>query len=323
MTIRRGQEAPPRRRLHALGAGLLGGLAAAAVLVSAVGPAAAAEPTFPTAQAAMAAFKTAIASDDPAGLLALFGNEHEDELLGGDPASRREEIASMASGAQEALALDSQDADHATILIGREAGRCRCPLVKDGDGWHSTSRPALEEIIDRRIGRNGSRPSRFCATYVDAQVEYASHRPRTATRCWNTPSGSRSSPGKHDGLYWPTVVGEAASPFGPLVAEAEEYLRFHKKGEPYQGYFFRILTAPGQERARRRLRLCHQRQHDRRLRDGRVARRLRQLRRDDRSSCSHQGKLYQKDLGPETARIAADMKAYDPGSTWTLVAATQ
>jgi hypothetical protein len=299
----------------------LGGLAAAAVLVSAVGPAAAAEPTFPTAQAAMAAFKTAIASDDPAGLLALFGNEHEDELLGGDPASRREEIASMASGAQEALALDSQDADHATILIGREAWPMPVPLVKDGDAWHFDTEAGLEEIIDRRIGRNELSAIALLRDYVDAQVEYAS-QDRDGDGVLQYAQRVTSSPGKHDGLYWPTVVGEPASPFGPLVAEAEEHLRFHKKGEPYQGYFFRILTRQGKN--------VPGGAYDYVINGNMIAGFAMVAWPADYGNSgvmtfviSHQGKLYQKDLGPGTAGIAADMKAYDPGSTWTLVAATQ
>jgi hypothetical protein len=34
---------------------------------------------------------------------------------------------------------------------------------------------------------------------------------------------------------------------------------------------------------------------------------------------SHQGKLYQKDLGSQTSDIARSMKEYNPDSSWTLV----
>ena len=34
---------------------------------------------------------------------------------------------------------------------------------------------------------------------------------------------------------------------------------------------------------------------------------------------SHQGKLYQKDLGPDTAKIVEAMTRYDPDSSWTEV----
>ena len=34
---------------------------------------------------------------------------------------------------------------------------------------------------------------------------------------------------------------------------------------------------------------------------------------------SHQGKLYQKDLGPKTADLAHAMTEYNPDGSWTLV----
>jgi hypothetical protein len=34
---------------------------------------------------------------------------------------------------------------------------------------------------------------------------------------------------------------------------------------------------------------------------------------------SHQGKLYQKDLGPNTAKLAKAMDEYNPDKTWTRV----
>lgn len=33
---------------------------------------------------------------------------------------------------------------------------------------------------------------------------------------------------------------------------------------------------------------------------------------------NQQGRVYQKDLGPKTGKIAAKIKAYDPDSTWTI-----
>ena len=33
---------------------------------------------------------------------------------------------------------------------------------------------------------------------------------------------------------------------------------------------------------------------------------------------NQQGKVYQKNLGPDTVKIAAGMKTYDPNDTWTL-----
>jgi hypothetical protein len=34
---------------------------------------------------------------------------------------------------------------------------------------------------------------------------------------------------------------------------------------------------------------------------------------------SHSGKVYRKDLGPDTVNIARKMTEYNPDSSWTLV----
>jgi len=34
---------------------------------------------------------------------------------------------------------------------------------------------------------------------------------------------------------------------------------------------------------------------------------------------NQQGKVYQKNLGPETTKIAQEMKSFNPDRTWTIV----
>ena len=77
-----------------------------------------------------------------------------------------------------------------------------------------------------------------------------------------------SSPGKHDGLYWPTKAGEPQSPLGELVARASgEGYSADKKERP--DALPRLLLpdaeGPGGERGKRRLRLRRARTRDRRL----------------------------------------------------------
>jgi hypothetical protein len=33
---------------------------------------------------------------------------------------------------------------------------------------------------------------------------------------------------------------------------------------------------------------------------------------------NQEGRVYQKDLGPKTSKVASSMEAYDPDSSWTL-----
>lgn len=52
-----------------------------------------------------------------------------------------------------------------------------------------------------------------------------------------------AAPAEQDGLYWQTEGEAELSPLGPLVAEADAYTKdYYKRGEPYHGYYFKILT---------------------------------------------------------------------------------
>jgi DUF2950 family protein len=96
-------------------------------------------------------------------------------------------------------------------------------------------------LLARRIGRNELSAIQVCLAYVDAQREYAS----TAGNDSGLHEYARkfvSSSGRKDGLYWPTPEGAKLSPLGALVAKA------HAEGydrQPYHGYYYRILTAQG------------------------------------------------------------------------------
>ena len=39
--------------------------------------------------------------------------------------------------------------------------------------------------------------------------------------------------------------------------------------------------------------------------------------------CDHSGTVYEKDLGPNTAKLAEQMSAYNPDKTWTEVKDTE
>ncbi len=122
-----------------------------------------------------------------------------------------------------------------------------------------------------------------------------------------------SSPGRRDGLYWPTAEGEPESPLGPLL-ETKDL----KDG--YHGYRFRILkaqgkAAPGGEK--------------RYVSSGRMSEGFAAVGWPARPGetglmtfiVNHDGVVYQKYLGPNTAAIAGAMTRFDPDASWTAVPA--
>jgi hypothetical protein len=130
-----------------------------------------------------------------------------------------------------------------------------------------------------------------------------------------------SAPGKHDGLYWPAdaAKGEEASPFGPLLAESGGYSKGRVEGDPYRGYHFRILTRQGKSAPGGAYSYVI---------NGRMLAGFAMVAYPAEYGqtgimtfmVSHNGKVYEKDLGKNTAGAAAKMTAFDPGAGWKEVA---
>ena len=130
-----------------------------------------------------------------------------------------------------------------------------------------------------------------------------------------------STPGKQDGLYWPAdaAKGEERSPFGPLIAESAAYLEGHKPGDAYRGYHFRILTRQGKDAPGGAYSY---------IINGRMIAGFAMVAypADYGSSgvmsfiVNQNGKVYEKDLGKDSAAIGAKMSSFDPGAGWKDVA---
>ena len=108
-----------------------------------------------------------------------------------------------------------------------------------------------QELLARRIGRNELYTIQACLAYVDAQREYA---PKDrGDKVLDYEQRFISTPGKQDGLYWPTAAGAPQSPLGPafVAAQSHGYDFAKAKAEgvpghsPFNGYYFRILTGQG------------------------------------------------------------------------------
>ena len=189
--------------------------------------------------------------------------------------------------------------------------------MKAGAGWRFDTAAGLDELRYRRIGRNELATIGACETYAAAQKAYA------ATGHDGKPAGLyaqqfASDPGKHNGLYWDTTPGEPESPLGPLAAEAaaEGYRRSTGTPAPFRGYFFRILTAqgPAAEGGAKSYLVGG---------DMRGGFALVAFPAEYGKSgvmtflVDQSGVVRQKDLGPDTAKTAGAMTAYDPDSAWT------
>ena len=272
---------------------------------------------FETPQAALTAFGDALKAPDGERLMVLFGPEHRADLLGADPATARQGLALLKRAAAQDLRLVSDGPDRMTVILGRQAWPMPIPLVRSDQGWRFDTAVGLEEIIDRRIGRNELAAIGLARVYVEAQAAYASED-RDGDEVLEYAQKLASTPGEHDGLYWEPGDDGEASPLAAFAARAAEYLGYRREGEPYRGYRFRILTKqgpnpPGGE-------------YDYVINGNMIAGFALVAWPVDHGNSgvmtfvvSHQGKIYQKDLGPDTAKLAEAITRYDPDASWTEV----
>lgn len=283
---------------------------------------AASQKIFKTPEAAVDALLQAFKDADERALLDLFGHQHKDLVVMTDKVAFKQALAKLSQAAKEAKKLEEAGDDRRILVIGNLEWPLPIPLVKEKSGWRFDTDAGAEEILNRRIGRNELEAIENCRTYVAAQVEYA-ERDRDADEVLEYAQKARSTEGRKDGLYWEVKPDsdDELSPFGPLMADAAPYLEAAKESKtkiPYKGYFYKILTRQGPNPPGGK--------YDYVINGNMIAGFAMVAWPADHGSSgimtfvvSHQGKIYQKDLGEKTAEIAAKMTEYNPDKTWTRV----
>ena len=272
-----------------------------------------AQRTFDSPEAAMAALLEALQRQDDAAVLAIFGAQYADQIFGHDRDAVRDEEAGFVAAAKQSLELRPEGEGRRIAYVGPRARRLPIPIVLSGGVWRFDTEAGIDELTNQRIGANELSTIDSVRAYVDAQNEYAS-KDRDGDQVLEYAQHIRSSPGQHDGLYWPTEGGAARSPLGPLLADAVES---HKEGQPYNGYYYRILTRQGSHPPGGAYYYVI---------NGNMIAGFALIAWPAQYGYSgimtfvvnHQGKVFEKDLGPDTAKTAAAI-AYDPDATWTEV----
>jgi hypothetical protein len=262
-------------------------------------------------------------ADDDAALIAIFGDKHKDLVVTPDKAANSANRARALAALETYHLLEAKDKDTQILLIGDQAWPFPIPLVRSGDRWRYATELGEDEIINRRIGANERNAIVVLNAYLDAQKLYAS-RDRDGDGVLQYAQHLASTPGKHDGLYWPADAskGEEPSPFGPLVAESAAYLKGHKAGEPYRGYHFRILTRQGKNAPGGAYSY---------IINGRMIAGFAMVAYPAQYGqsgvmtfiVSHNGKIFEKNLGKSTTDLGGKMTAFDPGPGWKEVSSPQ
>ena len=281
-----------------------------------------AQQTFKTPEEAATALVNAAKSGDSKSIVTVLGPDGEDIVSSGD------EVADAATRAKFIAAYDSKHTiamegdSKAVMVVGPDDFPLPIPLVRKDGLWRFDTAAGREEILFRRIGENELDAIQSTLAYVDAQDEYA-EKDRTGAGVNTYAQRIISQPGKKDGLYWPTSQGEQPSPLGELVAEAtKQGYRVGAGRTPFHGYYFKILTKQGAAAAGGELDYVV----NGKLIGGFA---LVAYPAEYRNSgvmtfiVNHAGTVFQKDLGPNTARIAERMTSFNPDKSWQAVTDTE
>jgi len=278
-----------------------------------------AEQLFASPEAAVNALQTATKTRDQAALQAIFGPEFL-ALQTGDQVQDANNARRFAEAMAQSCRQIKQDNGTITLEVGMNDWPLPIPLAQTNGQWYFDTVAGREEIINRHVGQDELCAIGVCRAYVTAQQQYASANP-TAGGLPCYAQKFKSSPGKKDGLYWPVTTNETASPFGPLVAEAhtEGYVNHSGSGpHPFHGYYFKILSRQGAAAPGGKISYLQQGN----LTGGFAL--VAYPEHWDQSGImtfivNQNGKVFQRDLGEKTARIAGAMREYNPDSNWTLV----
>jgi hypothetical protein len=276
--------------------------------------------SFSSAEEAVKAAIAAARSDNDKEMLAIFGPQAKEILFSGDAVADKQRRAKFLAAYDERSRL-ATEGENTIWIVGKQEWPFPIPVVKKGQSWVFDTAKGKEEILNRRIGENELNTIQVMLAIVDAQREYAI-KDRNRDGLLEYARKFVSDPGKKDGLYWSAKEGEPQSPLGPIMIQArgEGYRAAPptQTPNPYHGYYYRILTAQGKDAPGGAYSylvkgkmiggfavVAYPAEYDN---SGAMT-----------FIVNHDGKVFQKNLGPNTPSVAKGMKEYNPDKTWTEV----
>ena len=314
-------------RVGVLGAALCACFSGEALLAQQAAPKSAATGTaalpsgirlFETPEKAAAALIEAAETFDLAALTHIFGPDGNDIVMSGEVAQDRKHATDFAAEARKHndISVDPKSGTRAFLLVGEEEWPFPVPLVRRNGKWFFDSKAGRQELVYRRIGANELDAIEVCHGYVEAQHEYAMGE-RPVGEVNQYAQRIVSTPGKHDGLAWQNPDGTWGGPVGENIARAIEQ-GYTSSSDPYHGYFFKILKGQGPAAPLGEIDFVV---------NGAMIGGFALVAAPAEYNVtgvrtfivSHDGVVFEKDLGPDTLNEFKKMERYNPDKTWTPV----
>jgi Protein of unknown function (DUF2950) len=270
---------------------------------------------FHSPEDAGAALLAAAQQTDNRALLEILGPAGKDLISSGDPAEDGKNREHFVAKYKQMHRFAREREGVMILYIGAENWPDPIPIIEKNDTWYFDTEAGKEEILARRVGRNELATIDVCYELVDAQQQHYAMETNGEHRYASTFAGDKDG---QDGLF--SSERQPVSPHEALIASAsvDNGAGPSHNPVPFNGYYFRILTAQGNKAEGGPKSY---------LVDGKMVSGFGFVAYPAiyRSTgvttfiVNQSGIVYQKDLGPDTEKIANAMTEYDPDSTWQPV----
>src|SRR6266536_1235007 len=269
-------------------------------------------------QAADSLIQAAEHFDVPA-LKDILGPDGEDLVASDDPVQNKNQAIAFAAKAREknSIEVDPKNSNRATISVGNDDWPVPVPIVKRKGKWYFDSKAGRDEVLRRRIGTNELDAIEICRGFVEAQKDYAEEK-HDDSQVNQYAQRIISTPGKHDGLAWQNPDGTWGGPVGEGVAKAlEQGYSNSDRSQPYHGYYFEVLKGQGPAAPLGQIDFVVK---GAMIGGFALAAAPAQYRVTGVQTfiVSHDGVVYEKDLGSDTLKIFQSMDRYNPDNTWKV-----
>jgi len=273
--------------------------------------------TFQSPAEAGAALAKAAKSGDETAVAEILGLDTKVLLSAGDKEADKAALEAFASKYEKMNRWVDMTDGSRVLYIGADNFAFPVPLAKNGSRqWYFDAVAGAEEIRARDIGRNELLTIDTCSELASAQEIYFAAGGDSAEFARHIISTS----GKQDGLYWPASDNQGASPLASLGEFSKASLRSLSPDQPLviDGYKLRILTAQGDDAPGGAANY---------IVNGRMTGGFAILATPVNYGetgimtfmSGVDGIVYERDLGPDTAKIAASIQEFNPNDDWLEV----
>jgi Protein of unknown function (DUF2950) len=263
------------------------------------------------------ASKTAATTGDGEALGKIVGVDPKVLLSTGDKESDKSALETFVAKYDKMNRWVDMTDGSRVLYIGADNFAFPVPLARNSAGqWYFDAVAGAEEIRARDIGRNELLTINACSVLANAQNMYFAIGGDPAEYAQRIVSTS----GKQDGLYWPASEKQALSPLASLSEFPRSSLAPLSTDEPLvlDGYKFRVLTAQGDDAPGGAKNYITNGKMT-----GGFAILATPLKYADTGIMTFMtgpdGVVYERDLGPDTAKIAGSIQEFNPTDDWTAV----